>query len=149
MDKRFNIRIYGLFEQDGKILLTDEFRLGRYMTKFPGGGLEFGEGPVDCLKRECMEELGQEIEVIGHFYTTDFYQPSLYLPDQYQMISIYYTARFVGKQLFAVSGKVHDFPPVDGAQAFRWVSLKDLHPGMFTLPIDKLVARMLMASIGH
>jgi ADP-ribose pyrophosphatase YjhB (NUDIX family) len=143
MDKRFNIRIYGLVEQDGKILLTDEFRLGRYMTKFPGGGLEFGEGPVDCLKRECLEELGQEIEVTGHFYTTDFYQPSLYLPDEYQMISIYYTARFVGKQLFAVSGKVNDFPPVDGAQAFRWVPVKDLHPDMFTLPIDKKVAIML------
>jgi hypothetical protein len=59
------------------------------------------------------------------------------------MISIYYTARFVGKQLFAVSGKVNDFPPVDGAQAFRWVPVKDLHPDMFTLPIDKKVAIML------
>ncbi len=147
MDKRFNIRVYGLIEQDGKILLTDEFRLGMYMTKFPGGGLEFGEGPLDCLKRECVEELGQEIEIIGHFYTTGFYQPSLYLPSQYQMISIYYKARLLGKQLFVVSEKVNDFPPVDGAQAFRWVSVSELHPDMFTLPIDKLVVKMLITAV--
>lgn len=148
MDKRFNIRVYGLIEQDGKILLTDEFRLGMYMTKFPGGGLEFGEGPLDCLKRECVEELGQEIEVIDHFYTTDFYQPSLYLPDQYQMISIYYKARLAGKQLFAVSEKVHDFNPVDGAQTFRWVPLSELHPEMFALPIDKVVVKILVTNNG-
>lgn len=149
MDKRFNIRVYGLIEQDGKILLTDEFRLGMYMTKFPGGGLEFGEGTVHCLKRECLEELGQEIEVMDHFYTTDFYQPSLYQPYQYQMISIYYKAGLLGKQQFEVSEKLHDFLPEDGAQAFRWISLKELHPDMFTLPIDKVVAKMLVANIGH
>lgn len=144
MDKRFNIRVYGLIMQDEKILLTDEFRLGMYMTKFPGGGLEFGEGTLNCLKRECMEELGQEVEISSHFYTTDFYQPSLYLPDQYQMLSIYYRATLVGEPDFKITEKVNDFPPIDGAQAFRWMSLRDIHPDMFTLPIDKVVAGMLL-----
>ena len=143
MDKRFNIRVYGLIVQEDKILLTDEYRLGMYMTKFPGGGLEFGEGTHDCLKRECLEELGQEVEIIAHFYTTDFYQPSLYLPDQYQMLSIYYRVRLVGEPSFKISEKVNNFLPVDGAQAFRWLPLRDIHPDMFTLPIDKVVAGLL------
>ena len=143
-DKRFNIRVYGLILQDEKILLTDEFRLGMYMTKFPGGGLEFGEGTLDCLKRECMEELGQEVEITGHFYTTDFYQSSLYLPDKYQMLSIYYRARLVGERSFKITEKVNDFSPVDGAQAFRWMPLRDIHPDMFTLPIDKVVVSLLL-----
>ncbi len=45
-ENHFNIRIYGLFPVDGYILVTDEFRLGMFMTKFPGGALEFGEGAI-------------------------------------------------------------------------------------------------------
>ena len=147
MDKRFNIRVYGLIVQDEKILLTDEFRLGMYMTKFPGGGLEFGEGTLDCLKRECMEELGQKVEIIGHFYTTDFYQPSLHLPNQSQMLSIYYRARLIGEESFKITEKVNDIPTDDGAQAFRWLPFRDIHPDMFTLPIDKVVAGMLLKDL--
>ena len=147
MDKRFNVRVYGLIVQDEKILLTDEFRLDMYMTKFPGGGLEFGEGTLDCLKRECREEMGQEVDIIGHFYTTDFYQPSLHLPKQSQMLSIYYRARLVGEELFKITEKVNDIPTDDGAQAFRWLPLRDIHPDMFTLPIDKVVAGLLLKDL--
>ena len=44
---QFNIRVYGLWIREGRILVTDEFRLGTFMTKFPGGALEFGEGTID------------------------------------------------------------------------------------------------------
>lgn len=143
-EKRFNIRVYGLIVKDEKILLTDEFRLGMYMSKFPGGGLEFGEGTIDCLKRECIEELGQKVEITEHFYTTDFYQPSLYLPNKSQMLSIYYRAKLEGEEAFKTTEAVNDIPPVDGAQSFRWLPLRDIHPDMFTLPIDKVVAGMLL-----
>lgn len=88
---KFNIRVYGLVINDKKqILITDEFRLGMRMTKFPGGGLRFGEGTVDCLRREFREELNSEIEIIRHFYTTDYYQPTMLLDVPQQLISIYY-----------------------------------------------------------
>ncbi|GAJ02545.1 unnamed protein product, partial [marine sediment metagenome] len=52
--QHFVVRVYGLIINDKKeVLLTDEYQLGMKMTKFPGGGLEFGEGPVDCIKREA------------------------------------------------------------------------------------------------
>ena len=48
----FNLRVYGiLLGENKKVLVSDEFIRGNYYTKFPGGGLEFGEGTRDCLKR--------------------------------------------------------------------------------------------------
>jgi ADP-ribose pyrophosphatase YjhB (NUDIX family) len=62
---RFNIRVYALIldRQEKNILISDERVAGLEFSKFPGGGLEFGEGVMDCIHREAIEELGQEIEV--------------------------------------------------------------------------------------
>ena len=55
---RFNIRVYGLLINEQKqVLVSDELIRGSYITKFPGGGLEFGEGTRNCLQREFMLKL--------------------------------------------------------------------------------------------
>lgn len=137
----FNIRVYGLLIRDGFVLVTDEYRMGIKMTKFPGGGLRYGEGTIDCLKRECLEELGQEIEVVEHFYTTDYFQPTLFLPVQQQLISIYYLIRLTGPECFHVSVKPFDFTEMtEGSQTFRWIPLNGIVENDFTLPVDKKVA---------
>jgi 8-oxo-dGTP diphosphatase len=142
----FNIRVYGLLiNKIGEVLVADEFRLGMPMTKFPGGGLEFGEGPVDCLKRECEEELGQDISIIRHFYTTEHYQPTELLPSTQQLISIYYLVETINPYQFSTTTKLFDFPGNEGDLSFRWVSLKDIEPSEFTFPIDRYVAKMLRA----
>lgn len=142
--KRFNIRVYGIaFKGKDEILITDEHRLGMRMTKFPGGGLEFGEGTIDCLRRECMEELGQEIEIIRHFYTTDYFQPTRLLAEPQQLLSIYYLIKLKNPRTIKTTDKVFDFEDTDGAQTFRWVSLATVHEDEFTFPIDKKVLGML------
>lgn len=142
--KKFNIRVYGLAVSDkSEILLTDEFRLGMPMTKFPGGGLEFGEGTRDCLRRECREELDQDIEIIRHFYTTDYFQPTHLLKEPQQLISIYYLIRLQAPEKIRTTKKRFDFEEKDGAQSFRWVKLKDLNPDDLTFPIDRKVVEML------
>src|SRR6266498_1096170 len=89
----FNIRVYGLLINDKKqVLVSDEYIRGGYYTKFPGGGLELGEGTRDCLKREFKEEMNLDVEIGEHLYTTDFYQASAFNP-AYQIISIYYFAK--------------------------------------------------------
>ncbi len=143
--KKFNIRVYAIIiDNTGEfILISDEFYNGTYMTKFPGGGLNLGEGTIDCLKREAQEELGMEIEVMEHFYTTDYFQQALFHEDQ-QLISIYYKARFKNQPAFEVSEKKYIFPENNSDQEyFRWYPLKKINPGIFTFPIDKKVAEML------
>ena len=141
---RFNIRVYGLWIRDGKILLTDEFRLGIFMTKFPGGGLKFGEGTKDCLRREFMEELHSEIDILSHYYTTDFFIASTLLPFKSQLINVYYLVDVRAPFSFKITEKKFDFPEVtDGAQSFRWISLKELNEDELTLPIDKHLVSML------
>jgi 8-oxo-dGTP diphosphatase len=140
---RFNIRVYGIVLNQGNILLTDEFRLGIMMTKFPGGGLEYGEGTIDCLKREFMEETGQQVQVSEHLYTTDFFQPTLLLPEPQQLISIYYRVEMPDYSGIKSSLKAFDFELVDGAQSFRWLPLADLKPSTMTLPVDKRVVALI------
>jgi ADP-ribose pyrophosphatase YjhB (NUDIX family) len=142
--KHFNIRVYGLvINEKHQVLLTDEYLLNQKMTKFPGGGLHFGEGPADCIKREALEEFGQEIEIIRHFYTTHFFQRALFYEDS-QLISIYYRIKFKEPIRFIVSEKAFDFPEmINGNQSFRWASIDTLPEDELSFPIDRYVLTLL------
>lgn len=143
--KQFVIRVYGLvINPQNELLISDEYVLETYMTKFPGGGLEFGEGPIDCLKREFEEEcLGQKLENIRHFYTTDFYQKALFYENA-QLLSIYYLADLKNPIEFKISEKAFDFTITENlGQSFRWVKIKDINEDDITFPIDKFVVRKL------
>lgn len=144
MSYPFNVRVYGiLVNKQGEVLVSDEFIGGLEITKFPGGGVEFGEGTIDAIKREMIEETGTEIEVTGHFYTTDFFQVSAFNPKA-QVISIYYSIRVVTALNATVSAKAFDFTErIEGAISFRWIPLDIISEEHFTFPIDKKVARML------
>jgi 8-oxo-dGTP pyrophosphatase MutT (NUDIX family) len=125
------------------VLVTDEYIHSQYITKFPGGGLQFGEGTRGCLKRELMEETGEEIEILNHIYTTDFYLPSVFDPTK-QVMSIYYDFRFVNPTTFSVNEKVFDFDElVDNAQAFRLIEIEKLSKEDLSLPVDKLMVDLI------
>jgi 8-oxo-dGTP pyrophosphatase MutT (NUDIX family) len=145
---QFNVRVYGIIlNEKNQVLLTDEYQMDMKMTKFPGGGLQFGEGTIDCLKREAIEEFGQPIEVLKHFYTQDYFQPSFFYKE-YQLLSIYYQARFCDPVRFKVSDKPFDFPELkNGNISFRWKSLGHITKADMTLPVDKVVAGMLNEQI--
>jgi 8-oxo-dGTP diphosphatase len=141
---QFTIRVYALIiNKEKEILLSDEFVLGMQITKFPGGGMELGEGTHDCLKRESMEEFKQELRVLDHFYTTDFFQQSITNPEL-QVISIYYFAEFIDQIRFKISSIPHDYKELkEGNQSFRWKKISELIGNDLNLPIDKKVAKML------
>lgn len=145
---QFNIRVYGIaINKKREVLLTDEFRLGMRMTKFPGGGLQFGEGTLDCLRRECREELNQDIEIIRHYYTTDYFQPTELLEQRQQLISIYYLIRPEHPEKIPVTDIRFDFEDVDGAQTFRRVNLPGLNSREMTFPVDRKVVEMLKSEV--
>jgi 8-oxo-dGTP diphosphatase len=142
--KNFNVRVYGIMIDDKKrVLVCDELIKGHEITKFPGGGLEHGEGTIECIKREFIEETAHEIDVVDHFYTTDFFQQSAYNAN-HQIISIYYLVKPKTDFNIKTTENIFDFAnKKDYAQTFRWINLKNISGNDFTLPIDKKVGEML------
>lgn len=143
MGKNFNVRVYGLLIREGALLVSDEYIKKNKITKFPGGGLEFGEGTRDCLMREFKEELDLEVKIAEHFYTTDFYVASSFDTSS-QVISIYYVVEAPKLLPFKVSEEPHDYILKEGAQSFRWIKLKHLKESDFTLIIDRKVGELIL-----
>ena len=143
----FIIRVYGIFIDETRgLLVSDEFIQGRNITKFPGGGLEYGEGTIDCLRREMREETGSEFEIINHFYTTDFFVESSFDSGR-QVMSVYYLMKPVGILKIPVAEKLFDFPDLkEGSQSFRFIPVRSIIPEEFNLPIDRHVAFILQES---
>ena len=134
MDKRFNIRVYGILINDDKMLVNEELIREKRIVKLPGGGLQWGEGIKDCLKREWKEELNLDIEIREHFYTTDFFQPSAF--DDSQVISIYYM----------VTANLPDtIINNEPNERTYWLEVTDISSDSFTLPIDKIVGGLLQS----
>ncbi len=148
---RFNIRVYGLLINEQKqVLVSDELIRGSYITKFPGGGLEFGEGTRNCLQREFMEEMNLQVEIGDHIYTTDYFQLSAFNPE-HQIISIYYFAKALEEIKVPLRDKPFDFDEeqlkvyeaTKETETFRFVDWHEFSPESVTLPIDKIVASII------
>ena len=143
-----SLRVYGLLiNADNEILISDEKEYGMLFSKFPGGGLEYGEGTIDGLKREFMEECNTEIEVLSHFYTTDFFLKSAF--SDAQIVSIYYAVKNVAPLNLNTKQVPFDFDEEgEVLQVFRWVKIDDLQVEDITFPIDKHVVKLLREQYG-
>jgi 8-oxo-dGTP diphosphatase len=141
----FNVRVYGLLiNSKNEVLISDEHEYDQYFSKFPGGGLELGEGLIEALKREFIEECNAEVEVTGHFYTTDFYEKSSF--NDSQVISVYYLVKEIHPLQLNFKTKIFDFE--EGIfQSFRWINLKDLSEDDVTFKTDKTVVNLLRKEV--
>lgn len=147
----FNIRVYGVLKNlKQEILVSDELIRGKEYTKFPGGGLEFGEGTRDCLKREFLEEMNLRVEVGEHLYTTDFFQLSAFNPD-HQIISIYYWVEALEEINVRLNTEPFQFDEAQLAiykqanetESFRFIPIEKLTEDSVSLPIDKVVVGLI------
>ena len=142
LPERFNVRVYGLLVHEGKVLISRETIGGMRITKFPGGGLEFGEGIGAALVREFDEELGLPVELGPLFYINDFLQISAFDPAD-QLLAVYYIVSplpsLVWDRLRAVDTYVHE----DNGQKFEWVPIPRLGDAKISFPVDKKVAALL------
>ncbi len=143
LPNKFTIRVYGLLVHKANVLLSKEYIKGENYIKLPGGGLEFGEGVLDCLQREFKEELDLDVTVKGHFYTTEGYFPSAFDPS-IQVVSLYY---------FVETDSIEKIPIKDefetqslkkfGDQIVYWCPINELDRQNLKLPIDKIVLEKL------
>jgi 8-oxo-dGTP pyrophosphatase MutT (NUDIX family) len=120
----FRPAVYGIIQQDGKLLLVKMRATGKY--HLPGGGIEVGERIEAALKREIREETGIEVEEVAFarfgeiFY---YYEPS---DRAYHGLHFFYHCRLKTTQLL-IDGEVED----GSAESPCWVEICDLQPGDF------------------
>ncbi len=143
----FTIRVYGLLINQNKLLLSRENIRGKLYLKFPGGGLEFGEGTLDCLHREFREELDISIITKQHFYTTEPYFQSEF-GEAFQVMSIYYFVETneLDKINLSHPTEVEKLQNHED-QLVYWQDVSTLHPQDFELPIDRIVVEKLIKDL--
>ena len=148
---KFNVRVYGILLNEHKqVLVSDEYIRGEYYTKFPGGGLEFGEGTRECLQREFKEEMNLDVSIEDHIYTTDIFQMSAFTLEQ-QIIAIYYFANALEPITVPIRTAAFDFDEqqlqlyeqTKQIETFRFIDWKNFTADAITLPIDKIVTSLL------
>ena len=148
---KFNVRVYGiLLNEQKQVLVSDEYIRGEYYTKFPGGGLEFGEGTRECLQREFKEEMNLDVSIEDHIYTTDIFQMSAFTPE-HQIIAIYYFAKALQPITVPIRTAAFDFDEqqlqvyeqTKQIETFRFIDWKNFTADAITLPIDKIVTSLL------
>lgn len=138
---RFNIRVYGiLLNEKGELLLSTESRKGMRFTKFPGGGLDWGEGIRDCIQREIKEELGLKVTTRELFYVTEHFQESAFRSKD-QLISIYYLLE--SDELHTIHNGMESLDPDELDNRFYWHSISSTNIEELTFPIDQEVFKIL------
>ena len=146
-----SVRVYGILMNDARqVLVSDEYIRGAYYTKFPGGGLEIGEGTRDCLKREFKEEMNLEVAIGDHIYTTDFFQQSAF-NSAHQILSVYYFATALepitvplrNREFHFNEQQLQLYTETQQIEAFRFVEWEKFSADTLTLPIDKIVSAMI------
>ena len=146
--KQFTIRVYGLLiNKLNQVLLSQEFHGGRFYIKFPGGGLEFGESTIDCLKREFREELATEITVLNLIHLSDSFFLSAFHPNT-QVIAAYYSVSIDNPEKICVASQLEtDFSGPAGPVCFFWQKIECLDETLLSLPSDKQLVSILKSMV--
>jgi 8-oxo-dGTP diphosphatase len=131
MDKAVAILVAAaVIERDGRFLVAQRKEGGGEPLKweFPGGKVERGESPEECLRREIGEELGLDIAVGGQICTSPGWSRGS------EIMLLAYRASIISGEPRAIDVK-----------DWRWAGKEEL-PSFDWADADRAVVRHLLRS---
>ncbi len=121
-----------IITRNGKILVLRKSRddpVSGNRWEFPGGRIELGETPEQCLLREVKEETGLEIEIIKPIKAWTFFP---FTNNETQLVGVTFLCRHI-------SGEVK---LTEEHTEFKWLSPEEIAKGDF---VDWLKEEVKMA----
>lgn len=104
-----------VFDTEGNVAMLYASKENYY--KLPGGGIEEGEDKLTALKRECLEEIGCDVEVLGELGIIEEYRKFYNL----KQISYCYAAQLKGEK------GIPEFTPEEIEEGFSnlWIPYEE------------------------
>ena len=131
----FNIRVYALIVKNNRLLISEEQHGAFFLRKFPGGGLQFGEGVLQALHRELKEELDADVDSASLLCITEDFVVS-FLNNKQQVIGVHYLVDL--KQDYSDEFLNNNHLELEnGHIQFKWVLIDSLTAEDFTSSVDK------------
>jgi ADP-ribose pyrophosphatase YjhB (NUDIX family) len=131
---RFRVGAYGLLRSGDSLLVTRTRTVLGTITNFPGGALELGEGALDALVREFIEETGLEVRPTRLAYASERYHQSPAYPEN-QLVKIYWFVEQTG-------GTLRPEGNGDDIEAAYFVPISDLERAGLTPGDEEAVAAL-------
>ena len=114
-------RVRAIIIKDDKLLTIKRSKQDLVYFVFPGGGVEQGEDLETAMKRECKEELGVEIKVIGNFTSERFDR------EEIKQLEHFYFCDIVSGELGTGDGPEYDVnSDYEGIHEIEWLGINDL-----------------------
>ena len=111
--------------QGDKVLLTKNQDNDGYFYLFPGGGQEHGETLQQALIRECMEEVGQQVEIGELLHVREYIGKNHeYASDDFDVHQVEYY--FISKIVNETKGNIEPTNPDSHQVGIEWIAINDL-----------------------
>ena len=138
-----------IIKDEQLLLLRKEYEDGSELYALPGGGQDTGETLEAALKRECLEEIGCDVELHELLQIADYFKPRATQPPSRRHLVEFLFRCSVAADYSAGNGPHPDRHQVD----VIWVAIGDLHrlpmmPASLANVVGTLCERSTMSASG-